>query len=76
MFHRVDFSHNVWLSLVCLFIFVIFIFRWFRLVSPGSYNIATLIATLNKFHKQTTFHSDIDGHLVKASVENLIDLNK
>ena len=50
-FHWVDFSYNVSLRLICIFI-IIFIFCRFRLVSPRSY-IVTLTPTLNKFRKQT-----------------------
>ena len=49
-FHLVvDFSYNILLGLI--YIFIVIIISWFRLVSLWGY-IVTLILTLNKFHKQ------------------------
>ena len=49
-FYWVNFSYNVSQGLICIFIIIVSIFCWFRLVSPRSY-VVTLIPTLNKFLK-------------------------
>ena len=59
MFSSNDFSYNVLLDLIYIFIIIIFIFCQLRLVSPKSY-IVTLIPTLYKSHKQ---NSKFDKHL-------------